>query len=204
MEESKFWQVIGECSFENDLDVYLQEVIDRLSLTSIPNIYQFERKLQQKMKLLCNWNCYGVFLLIETTVDDEKFHDFRLWIIAKGEVFYNKFSQDPELVADDLLAAYNANMPYFQGLSLVSGHSLLKLNGIFLSKLNSINTLSEEGHKYFSAPRENNFNIGISYGFIMDVTGEKLLSDEDYQHKFPKIFDGTEGEFLRYKESHGL
>lgn len=184
MEDKIFWQIIGEYSANIRDGSYLKEVIERLSSMSVSDVYQFQIALQTKMRNLCNWSCYGVFLLIEIIADDEKFHDFRLWIIAKGEAFYDKFSQDPELVADDLLTAYNTNMPYLQGLSSVSGDSLLKLKNT---------TFSMDNIDIFHSPKENAFKVGFSYGFISDLTGEKLSSDEDYQRKYPKIFEGTEG-----------
>ena len=195
MEDKIFWQIIDMYALNGHEGAYLNGVIERLSLTSVPDVYGFQIALHKKMKNLCNWNCYGVFLLIEIVIDDEKFHDFRLWIIARGEVFYNTFLQDPELVADDLLATYEGDMPYLQGLSSVAGNSLLRLKNIAFSK---------DDMALYHSPVDNAFKIGESYGFIADLTGEKLSSDEEYQRKYPKIFDATEGEFLRYKEKYGL
>ena len=39
---------------------------------------------------------------------------------------------------------------------------------------------------------------------MSDLTGNKWETDEDLKNKFPKIFEGTKAEFLRYKESNGL
>jgi hypothetical protein len=192
MEEVIFWHIIGEFSLGKTESMYLNEVIDKLKLMPESDIFQFEILLHRKIKSLCNWNCYGVFVLLEMIPDDEYFHDFRLWIISKGLSFYTQFSINPELVADEILATSHREMPYLQGLSFVSEDSLKKKN---------INSTIENG-KDFQNFRERAFEVVGGYGSSDDLIGDKLSSDDDFKAKFPKIFDATKGEFLRYKESH--
>lgn len=196
MEDITFWKIIGNYNPQNGESKYCKEVIDKLSTMPPTNIYQFEIILQRKMRSLCNWDCYGVFCLIEVCPDDEHFSDFRLWIIAHGELFYTKFLKNPELLSDELLDAYNHNEFYLESLSSVTLDALLKQKGI--------GVMAYFKDKSFLDPREYAHNANGGYGFISDLTGDKWESDEELKNRFPKIFDGTEGEFLRYKESHGL
>ena len=194
MGDNLFWQIIGGFTFDKRETAYLNEVINKLTLMPESDIYEFEVILHRKKKKLCNWDCYGVNFLIDSYPDDEHFSDFRLWIISRGEKFYNTFLENPEFVAEDILTAYNEDMPYLQGLFSISGYSLLKQKG---------KTLTMDNMEEFHSPRENAFKVE-GYGFVSDLTGNKWDSDEDLKERFPKIFDKTKGEYLRYKERHGL
>ncbi len=196
MEDNFFWEIIGNYNSESGESKYCNDVTNKLSVMPITHIYQFEIILQQKMRSLCNWDCYGVFALMELVSDDHPFQDFRLWIIAHGESFYTKFLKNPELLSDELLNAYNHNEFYLESLSSVTLDALMKQK--------NIGYLEYFKDKSFLDPREYAHNIDGGYGYINDLTGEKLSSNEDYQRKYPRIFDGTEGEFLRYKESNSL
>jgi Protein of unknown function (DUF4240) len=196
MIEDVFWDVIGVLPPETEKAEYIQTIVDKLSTNSIYDIYQFELILQRKMKILCNWNSFGVFALIQSPSDEEYFHDFRLWVIAKGKAFFKTFYENPELLAKELLLTYNSDLPYLQELSAVALDSLIKKNGFTIREYNE--------KRPFLDPSKNAFEVEGGYGFIRDLTGVKWNSDDDLKQRFPKIFDGTEGEFLREKERLGF
>ncbi len=196
MENNLFWEIIGNYNSKNGEGEYCKEIINKLSVMSPTLIYEFEIILQQKMRSLCNWDCYGIFALMELVSDDHPFQDFRLWIIAHGESFYVKFLENPELLSDELLDAYNHNEFYLESLSSVTLDSLLKQK--------NIEKMEYFKNKSFLDPREYALNTDGGYGYISDLSGEKWESDKELQQRFPKIFDRTEGEFLRYKENQGL
>ena len=86
-------------------------------------------------------------------------------------------------------------MPYLEGLAYVSRDSLFKQK--------NLNPKIDKWENFYD-PRDHAFKIEGGYGFMSDLTGNKWETDEDLKNKFPKIFEGTKAEFLRYKESNGL
>ncbi|MEM6386443.1 MAG: DUF4240 domain-containing protein [Pseudomonadota bacterium] len=103
----RFWSII-DASVDPDMDAQIDTLGNALADMSRDEILAFGRDFERAMLAAYRWNLSGAALVINGGFSDERFSEFRSWLIAQGKAVYDAALQDPESLAGHIKEAYGA------------------------------------------------------------------------------------------------
>lgn len=170
-----FWAIIHQFKSENGILVNGEPCLNLLSSYDYETIIRFEVILREKTRALHNCKTISVYTIFYGDgIETFRYQDFLCWIVAKGESFYNKFIEDPNNVAEDILFTFENDSLSMEELAYLADSAYeLKFGGSFEDP---------------EAPRMN-----VSDPYRIDKDGQELgclLDDDTLEKNYPKLWKG--------------
>ena len=103
MDDTEFWSLIDQVDHADRVDPRFTHALSvRLARLPIPRIVAFHVLAMDKCDQLLNWELWEAAGIIHQgqSVSEDRFVDFRLWVIAQGERTFNDALDDPDLLAE--------------------------------------------------------------------------------------------------------
>jgi hypothetical protein len=97
-----FWSMIdiARQQSEGNIDRQIEALTHTLSKRPIEDIQEFERILWTMMARAYRADLWQAAWLIACGCSDDGFHEFRGWLIAQGQVIFERVLEDPQHLAD--------------------------------------------------------------------------------------------------------
>ncbi len=171
MTEQQFWAITNAYSSEDES--ISKNGFQKFSNSDYNSILSFEILLREKIKGLNNCHIKAVAAIYGRYDEGFNFLDFRMWIVSKGQNFYNKIKVDPESMSDFITDSHEIDCLSFENLVYLADTA-------FEVKYSNSENLKAP-REYLSQPYDENI-----VGYI-----EKCPLDDDYLKKtYPKIYQG--------------
>lgn len=102
MDEDGFWRLVGEvwAGEQNITPAVLHRLTDRLSRLSGEQLDGFVRAFDAAHLRAYRWDLWAAGYVIQDSMGDDGFTDFRTWLIAHGRAVYDRALADPDTLAD--------------------------------------------------------------------------------------------------------
>ena len=171
MTDQQFWAIINAYSSEDES--ISKNGFQKFSNFDYDSILSFEILLREKIKGLNTCHIKAVAAIYGLYDEGFNFLDFRMWIVSKGQDFYNKIKVDPESMSDFITDSYEIDNLSFEILAYLADMA-------FEVKYSNSENLKAP-REYLSQPYDE-----IIVGYI-----EECPLDDDYLKKtYPKIYQG--------------
>lgn len=97
-----FWSLIEEARQQSEANIEkeLELLAQALSSFSLGDIQEFDRIVWTMMARAYRADLWEAASLVAFGCTDDGFHDFRGWLIAQGQVIFEKVLEDPENLAE--------------------------------------------------------------------------------------------------------
>ncbi|NUL48902.1 DUF4240 domain-containing protein, partial [Cellulosimicrobium funkei] len=105
MDDDRFWRIIDQSRTSADGNVEDQTNILTTTLVSLPaqEIAAFDVAFAAHRDQLFSWDLWGAAYLLRGGCSDDCFIDFRSWVIAQGQDYFDAVRADPQALADGRL-----------------------------------------------------------------------------------------------------
>lgn len=102
MDKAQFWRLIEDAKEKSGGDCEEQVELVTKALAKLPpeEIIAFDRIMDDLRDEAYRWDLWGAAYLINGGASDDGFEYFRCWLIAQGQVTFEKAVQDPDSLAD--------------------------------------------------------------------------------------------------------
>jgi hypothetical protein len=102
VDEDGFWRLIDDvrAGEKNVTPLVVSRLADRLSRLSGDHIDGFLREFGNAHRGAYRWDLWAAGYLIQDSMGDDGFTDFRTWLIAHGRTAYERALAEPDTLAD--------------------------------------------------------------------------------------------------------
>src|SRR5215217_2064689 len=101
MDWKPFWKIIEE-SYRPDAIDHFEALMDRLGQLKWFEVVEFQARFDEAVAEANNLDLWGAAYLINGGCSDDGFRDFRVWLIGRGRVAYERALRNPDTLADVL------------------------------------------------------------------------------------------------------
>ena len=114
MTEKKFWELIDSAQSSG-----LEEKALRSHLSSLlvdlsgKDLIDFTNHYNRRMDQLYDWRIWNAVYLIRGGCGDDRFFDFRDFLVSRGKATFKRVKADPESLLDDLDANHHLHFGEF-------------------------------------------------------------------------------------------
>ncbi|MEM7343883.1 MAG: DUF4240 domain-containing protein [Chloroflexota bacterium] len=102
MNEAAFWEIIKESLAHTKVgaDEQYEWIYQKLTILTVEEIIEFENQLNSLKSKACRFSILMANFVIQSYISDDGFENFRLWLIANGEISFYQALKDPDKIAD--------------------------------------------------------------------------------------------------------
>ncbi|REE02283.1 DUF4240 domain-containing protein [Citricoccus muralis] len=105
MEDERFWQILAQsgASAGGSVEDQTESLTTILAGLPAPEIAAFDVAFSAYQDELYSWDLWGAAYLLMGGCSDDCFTDFRSWVIAQGEDYFEAVQADPQALAEGRL-----------------------------------------------------------------------------------------------------
>ncbi|MBB5747946.1 DUF4240 domain-containing protein [Micrococcus sp. TA1] len=105
MEDDRFWHIIDQSRTVagRSIDDQTESLTSTLAGLPAPEIAAFDVAFVARQDELYSWDLWGAAYLLMGGCSDDCFTDFRSWVLAQGEDYFEAVRADPQALADGRL-----------------------------------------------------------------------------------------------------
>lgn len=105
MEDERFWQILAQsgASAGGSVQDQTESLTAILAGLPAPEIAAFDVAFSAHQEELYSWDLWGAAYLLMGGCSNDCFTDFRTWVIAQGEDYFEAVRSDPQALADGRL-----------------------------------------------------------------------------------------------------
>jgi hypothetical protein len=102
MDIRQFWKLIGSArkKARGDRDALFDALYEKLKALPVEEVVSFEEHMMACLRRAYRYDLWAAATVIDGFwVSDDAFHDFRSWLISRGEKVFEKALADPDSLA---------------------------------------------------------------------------------------------------------
>ena len=120
IDRQRFWAIIEKTtSFEADTADQAAALKRELEKLPAADVVSFEMTFDTIMRESYSWNLWGADYVVHGGASDDSFEYFRVWLISKGQRFFDTVSHDPDALAD-MIASDSSGPLEFEDFAYVA------------------------------------------------------------------------------------
>jgi hypothetical protein len=101
MDWKPFWKIIEE-SYRPDAIDHFELLMEHLGQLKWFEVVEFQARFDEAIAEANNLDLWGAAYLINGGCSDDGFRDFRVWLVGRGRVAYERALRNPDTLADIL------------------------------------------------------------------------------------------------------
>ena len=101
MDWKPFWKIIEE-SYRDDPIDHFEALKERLGQLKWFEVVEFQARFDEAISVANSINLWGAACLINGGCSDDGFRDFRVWLVGRGRIAYERALRNPDTLADIL------------------------------------------------------------------------------------------------------